>query len=217
MTNSATASATDAASGSSPLAVIRGGLMTVFQLATRRRMGVTTVIFTTLIVCDVLLWKTEPCNLLNPIDFATFAGEALLLAGLLLRSWAAGTLHKAQQITSVGPYSLLRNPLYVGSFLMMIGFSILLRDWIAAWVVLGPMLAMYLNKVNQEERFLARNFPDDWPAYASRIPRFFPTFVQAPNFAGFSLAQWVRNREYQAVLATCLGLLAIWAWHVAST
>jgi protein-S-isoprenylcysteine O-methyltransferase Ste14 len=216
MMNSAAAGVENTNSSWSVSAYLRFGIHQLLQLATRRRMRVTGIVFSILIVCDVLLWQTRPCNLLNPIDFATFAGEFLLLLGLALRSWAAGTLHKASEITSSGPYSLVRNPLYVGSFFMMLGFSILLRDWLATWIVLGPILAMYLNKVNQEERFLARCFPEAWSAYARRIPRFFPNFVQAPSFGGFSLAQWVHNREYQAVVATFLGLIAIWAWYAAS-
>ncbi len=195
---------------------LRHGGYALLQLATRRRMGVTAILFAALIACDVLLWQTRPCDLLNLLDVGTLGGELLLLAGLLLRSWAAGTLHKAKELTTAGPYQFVRNPLYIGSFLMMFGFSLLLRDWIAIWMVLGPVLAMYLNKVRQEELYLARNFPDIWPAYSRATPRFVPQASHWPSLAGFSLQQWAQNREYQAVSASLLGLFALWCWNRAA-
>ncbi|WP_425617722.1 isoprenylcysteine carboxylmethyltransferase family protein [Anatilimnocola sp. NA78] len=216
MMNSATAPVTDVVSAPSWQRVVRRSLHSAMQIATKRRMGVTFVVFTALIVSDVVLWQSRPCNVLNLLDWGTLAGEALVLMGLLIRSWAAGTLHKADEITTSGPYGMVRNPLYIGSFLMMLGFSILLRDWLATWIVLGPILAMYLNKVRQEERFLARIFPHDWKAYETATPRFVPQFTAWPSLAGFSLKQWSSNREYQAVLASAVGLFAIWIWYAAT-
>lgn len=188
----------------------------LLQLATRRRIGVSAALFTTLVVCDVLLWKTRPCNLFDLTDPGTLPGELLLLTGLVLRTWAAGTLFKSKQLITGGPYQFVRNPLYIGSFLMMFGFAILLRDWLAIWVVLGPVLAMYLNKVQQEERYLAFHFPEAWSAYAEQTPRFVPQWSGRPSLGGFSLRQWAQNREYQALAASLLGLVALWCWYQAS-
>jgi protein-S-isoprenylcysteine O-methyltransferase Ste14 len=46
-----------------------------------------------------------------------WAGVALFALGSALRWWAAGTLHKDQEVTTGGPYAVARHPLYVGSFL----------------------------------------------------------------------------------------------------
>ncbi len=185
----------------------------VLQLATRRRIALTAAVFIALVVCDVVLWKTRPCNLLDLTSGSTLAGELLLFTGLLIRSWAAGTLVKRQHLITDGPYQFVRNPLYIGSFLMMLGFSILIRDWLAIWIVLGPVLAMYLNKVRQEERWLAHHHADDWFAYTRATPRFLPKFESWPSFASFSFRQWVANHEYQALAGTAVGLLALWFWH----
>jgi protein-S-isoprenylcysteine O-methyltransferase Ste14 len=193
--------------------ISRGWGYALLQVATRRRMFLTAVIFTTLIGCDILLWKTRPCDVFNVFDAATVCGELLVLAGLFLRAWAAGTLHKEEKIIKSGPYELVRNPLYVGSFLMMLGFSVLMRDWLAIWIVLGPVLALYLNKVRQEERFLSRQFPAEWDAYSQRVGRFFPRTFAWPTGAGFSWKQWVYNREYQAALASLAGLAAMALWY----
>lgn len=191
-------------------------LHALLQLATRRRIALTAVLFIGLVVCDVVLWKTRPCNLFDLSEGATFGGELLLLCGLLIRTWAAGTLVKRQQLITHGPYQFVRNPLYIGSFLMMLGFSVLIRDWLAIWIVLGPVLAMYLNKVRQEERYLAHHHEDDWVAYTRATPKFLPNLVAWPSFAGFSFRQWSANHEYQALFGTVLGLVALWFWHRAA-
>lgn len=185
----------------------------LLQLATRRRIAISFVLFTSLIVADLLLWQTRPCDLFNLFDPSTVLGELLIASGILLRTWAAGTIRKSKSLTMSGPYELVRNPLYVGSFLLMFGFAVLLRDWIAMWVFLGPILAMYLNKVRQEEIYLARNFPEVWPAYAEQTPRYFPHFDRLPSLGGFSWQQWTSNHEYHVIGASLLGLTAIWGWH----
>jgi protein-S-isoprenylcysteine O-methyltransferase Ste14 len=206
---STSASAANQADGHS----FRDGAFWLLQLATRRRLGVTAVTCTALIAADVILWRTRPCDLLNPFDPAAVGGQFLVLLGIFVRSWAAGTIRKAQVLTTDGPYRVVRNPLYIGSFLLMFGFALLMRDWVAMWVFLGPILALYLNKVRQEELYLSRYFPDSWPAYAEQTPRFIPKLTRLPSFAGFSWRQWAANHEYQAVVATAVGLVAIWCWH----
>lgn len=176
-------------------------------------MGVTAVVLTLLVLAHLVLWKTRPCDLLNPFDPSSVGGQLLILLGVCIRSWAAGTIHKSQTLTTSGPYAFVRNPLYIGSFLMMFGFALLLRDWIAMWIIVGPLLAMYLNKVRQEETFLARIFPDSWPAYIEQTPRFVPSRLSRPSFADFSWRQWAVNNEYQVLFASTIGLFAIWCWH----
>ncbi|WP_254508789.1 methyltransferase family protein [Anatilimnocola floriformis] len=176
-------------------------------------MAFTTAIFAVVLGCNLMIWRTRPCNLIDWTQEATILGEALLLSGLLLRAWAAGTLKKRQQIITTGPYRYVRNPLYIGSFLLMLGFSILLRDWLAIGMVLGPILAMYLNKVRQEEKYLAHHFAEEWQAYARSTPRFIPDVFARPSLSGFSLHQWARNHEYQALVASIAGLLLLFAWQ----
>src|SRR5262245_34131213 len=52
------------------------------------------------------------------------AGAAFLLASLWVRTWAAGHLVKNKVLTITGPYAYVKNPLYIGTFLGMIGFAL---------------------------------------------------------------------------------------------
>ena len=48
-------------------------------------------------------------------------GTPLSVLGLLVRGWAAGSIDKDQELTTSGPYAYLRNPLYLGTFLIGTG------------------------------------------------------------------------------------------------
>ena len=50
------------------------------------------------------------------------------MAGGLLRLWAAGYTRKSREVTRVGPDSLVRHPLYMGTLLAWLGFLVLSGD-----------------------------------------------------------------------------------------
>jgi uncharacterized membrane protein len=131
-----------------------------------------------------------------------------------LRSWAAGILHKTSQLTTSGPYALVRHPLYVGSFMMMIGFCVLIDDVENIWFVLGPFAFIFVINLLSEERKLSKKFGPRWQDYAGKVPRFLPYRLSMNVFAPWNGRQWLNNREYNAVAATILGLIAIQAWSM---
>ncbi len=130
-----------------------------------RRIRISVVLFVLLVLEDV--WnRVDPHNLANLRDYKVLLGLGLVLGGLALRSWAAGTLHKRTELTTSGPYGLVRHPLYIGSFMMMVGFCELIDDAENIWFVLGPMLALYVYRALHEEKILAAAFPDQWNEFA---------------------------------------------------
>src|SRR5439155_3013450 len=60
----------------------------------------------------------------KPTVWTLIAGAAVALPGLLLRAWASGHLRKNEMLATTGPYAYTRNPLYLGSFLIGLGFTI---------------------------------------------------------------------------------------------
>ncbi len=178
----------------------------------RRRILLSAIVFVVLVAKDVV-YGLKPHDLVNIRDPFGVLGGFLVVAGLALRSWAAGVLHKNAHLTTTGPYSLIRNPLYVGSFMMMFGFCALLNNPWDLWLILGPVLLIYVVKVRQEERLMARLFPDQWADYFRRTPRFFPRIGRTDLKADWRVAQWMRSREYQALGASLVALLAIKLWQ----
>src|SRR5262245_52225632 len=54
-----------------------------------------------------------------------WAGFAVVAVGEWVRMWAAGHLVKNKVLTVTGPYAYVKNPLYIGTFLCMIGFAVM--------------------------------------------------------------------------------------------
>lgn len=183
------------------------------DLLVRWRVRITAIVFIVLLAEDVVV-GVKPHDLTNFRDMKSVVGFGLVMMGLALRSWAAGILKKDAQLSTAGPYGIIRNPLYVGSFLMMIGFCIIVDDTENIWFVLGPFLALYVIRVLREERSLAKLFGDQWHTYVRSVPRFFPRRLPTFSFADWRLSQWLGNREYNAVLAVFLGLLALQTWRI---
>jgi protein-S-isoprenylcysteine O-methyltransferase Ste14 len=185
----------------------------LYAFLIHRRIPITGFLFVVLILEDV--WeRTSPHNLTNLTDYKVLLGLGLVLCGLALRSWAAGTLHKRRVLTTSGPYGLVRHPLYIGSFMMMIGFCVLIDDAENIYFVLGPVLAIYLARALNEEKNLAAAFPEQWTEFARKVPRLLPRHLPKEAFSSWSLKQWINNREYQAVSATILGLVALQIWQM---
>jgi hypothetical protein len=155
----------------------------------------------------------KPHGLIDYRDPASVLGGLLVLSGLALRSWAAGILRKNAELTTSGPYGLIRNPLYVGSFLMMFGFCALIAHPVAFLIILGPVLLIYIVKVRQEEVLLSTRFSQQWADYSRRTPRFLPRMRRVDLKAEWRFSQWLRHREYQALVASLLALVAIQFWH----
>ncbi len=187
-------------------------LHAVAEFLIRRRILISAVLFGLLIAQDVA-YGPKPHDLGNLRDPWTVLGALMVVGGLGMRSWAAGILKKNAELTMTGPYGLLRNPLYLGSFLMIAGFCTLLSDFVNFLFVLGPLVVIYTVKVRQEEKLLAERFPEQWAVYSQTTPRFIPRLRRVDLSAPWQFSQWVQHREYQALLASVAALVAIKVWY----
>lgn len=147
--------------------------------------------------------------LAKPTGTSILSGLPIALVGAGLRALAAGVIRKDATLTTSGPYAWTRNPLYLGSFLMGLGFAIMSGSWIAAALILIPSLVIYPNVIRNEEAHLARLFPEEFRVYSSRVPRFFPRFRAVERV--FSMQQYFANREYQTAMgfAAVLGIFIL--------
>jgi protein-S-isoprenylcysteine O-methyltransferase Ste14 len=188
------------------------------DLLVDRRVAITSAIFLWLAVHNVALGAT-PRNLLGLRERHVAAGLVLIGCGLALRSWAAGTLRKGKALTTSGPYRLCQHPLYLGSLMLMPGFCLLVHHVHDAWPALGAVLLLYLLTMQREERRLARRYGDAWAAYARHTPHLLPHRVGGATPDGgrlwgdWSVAQWLKSREYNAFLTTFAGLVVLLVWH----
>jgi protein-S-isoprenylcysteine O-methyltransferase Ste14 len=142
----------------------------------------------------------------HPTWASIAAGLALAAPGVLIRAAASGHIHKNEQLTTSGPYAYTRNPLYLGSFIIALGFAVASRSlWIAA-VMVVMLLAIYLPVILSEEEFLRQRF-NEFEDYARNVPRLFPKLRGGRHNVAFSWDLYLKHREYNALLGT-LGMMA---------
>jgi protein-S-isoprenylcysteine O-methyltransferase Ste14 len=135
-------------------------------------------------------------------------GGAIAVVGLLIRAWASGHIRKNQTLAVSGPYAYTRNPLYLGSFILGVGFTIAAGVWWLALLFVILFLGIYLPVMRVEAEELTQIFGADYEKYAARVPLFFPRpAANEKSEIRFDFALYLRYREYQAAL----GLFFAWA------
>ena len=97
---------------------------------------------------------------------------------------------------------------------MLLGFGAIVRDWPTLVILTVPLVVIYLLTVRHEERRMAALFPDAWPAYRDRTPRFIPYRPIMPRLEGWSLKQWLRNHEYRAWIGSAIMVASLVIWHL---
>jgi protein-S-isoprenylcysteine O-methyltransferase Ste14 len=139
-------------------------------------------------------------------------GAVLIVPGLLIRALASGHVRKNEALATSGPYAYTRNPLYLGSLLIGIGFAIAARNWWVGVVLVVMFFAIYMPVIRGEEAFLRDRFPE-FDEYAKRVPRMFPRITPATSNpdGGFSMELYLKHREWNALLGAVavIGVLAI--------
>jgi protein-S-isoprenylcysteine O-methyltransferase Ste14 len=144
--------------------------------------------------------------LARPTWVSIAAGLALAAPGVVIRALASGHVRKNEQLTTSGPYAYTRNPLYLGSFIIALGFAVAARSlWVAAVLVL-MLLAIYLPVILSEEDFLRQRF-HEFEEYARTVPRLFPRLRAGHQDVAFSWDLYRKHREYNAALGT-VGMMA---------
>jgi protein-S-isoprenylcysteine O-methyltransferase Ste14 len=119
-----------------------------------------------------LHFMTPSVRLLGPLVTAC----AVVLFWLSYREFrAAGTSVRGSERTSTivrtGPYRFSRNSIYLAFILFVLGLSVWLNN---AWllVTLVPAVGLIaMVVIPREERFLERNFNDQYSSYKARVRR----------------------------------------------
>jgi protein-S-isoprenylcysteine O-methyltransferase Ste14 len=151
----------------------------------------------------VFLW------LARPTWWSMLGSLALVGPGLWLRGYAAGYVRKNAELTVTGPYAYTRNPLYLGSMSIAVGFAAASGRWVIPIVLAALFLAIYLPTILSEEEFLRREFAG-FDAYAAKVPRLLPRLTPARlggQAGAFSKQLYLHHREYNAAM----GAAAIYA------
>jgi protein-S-isoprenylcysteine O-methyltransferase Ste14 len=142
-------------------------------------------------------------------------GAIVVVPGLLIRGLASGHVRKNESLATSGPYAYTRNPLYLGSLVMGLGFCVAARSWWVGVALVVMFFAIYLPVIHDEEAFLRTKFAD-FEEYARRVPRMLPKLIRHSGdegnvSAGFSWDLYLKHREYNALLGALAMMAALMA------
>jgi protein-S-isoprenylcysteine O-methyltransferase Ste14 len=131
-------------------------------------------------------------------------GTLLVAPGLLIRGLASGHVRKNEALATSGPYAYTRNPLYLGSLLMGVGFAVAARSWWVGLALIVLFFAIYMPVIRDEESYLRQKFPE-FEEYARRVPRLIPRRARGEESKNepsseFSRELYLKHREYNALL-----------------
>jgi protein-S-isoprenylcysteine O-methyltransferase Ste14 len=151
----------------------------------------------------IYIWLASPTRL------SIAVGCLVAAPGVWLRAIAAGHVRKNSELTTTGPYAYTRNPLYLGSVIIALGFGVASRSPWVALAIIVLFLAIYLPVIRSEESYLRSVF-DDFDDYARRVPRLLPRFrADGTASGGFSRQLYLKHREYNALVGSLLMMLAL--------
>lgn len=165
------------------------------------------------------LYYARPC----PEGF--FSGLTLALAGEILRLWAIGYSGEptrsesldAPRLITAGPYAYVRNPLYVGNILNSAGVLMAAFypwDITRIWMILPPVIGLYVYLVSLEEKFLAEQFGAQYRDYQRQVPAWLPNGQTCVRPQGrFDLTNGLRHERTSLIWWIMVwALLAVKGW-----
>lgn len=152
--------------------------------------------------------------------FFNIIGLMLLFCGILGRIYATlyigGMKNKGgdgKSFISDGVYSICRNPLYLFSFIALLGLLCLKGQITLIVVVGGLFLLIYRFTILSEERFLSHKFGESYQAFLKNTPRFFPrfknfTYKERVEFQPFFLHKEIKRSIVWIIAGLIIHLLS---------
>ena len=155
----------------------------------------------------------------EPSWYTVAIGVPFIVIGEFLRIWAVGfagastrarSLGAARDLVTTGPYSYVRNPLYLGNFLLSFGVCLVANVyWLVAVLIIG-YFSQYLPIIALEETYLLESCGQVYQAYRERVPRFLPRFRPYPHPSAhdFSWTRAIKSEKRTLTAIACvIGLI----------
>ncbi len=136
---------------------------------------------------------------LNPaIPFQIEAGYVIAIIGLLIRLMASGYVLKNKELSTTGPYSFVRHPLYTGNLALLTGLALINGLWWSFLVGFVFAVFYYPTAIEYEDRKLKQLFPVDWPQWANNTPALLPKINGGNIKKGFSFKEWSFSKSLKS-------------------
>ncbi|MBN1870098.1 MAG: isoprenylcysteine carboxylmethyltransferase family protein [Candidatus Omnitrophica bacterium] len=149
----------------------------------KKRVKIDSALLSSIIIITGFLFASRNLYPRNPFldDTLDFLGFIVLLTGILLRMAARGYKkahsNKSRELVTDGPYKLVRNPMYLGSFLIGAGFILIVWPWWSLPVFAVLFYLRFNKQIVKEEAFLEKLDSRRYQAYCRKVPRIFPSIA----------------------------------------
>ena len=115
----------------------------------------------------------------------------------------------ADSLNTVGMYSVVRHPLYLGNFIIWFGLSAFFHLWWFSLIVTLIFWLYYERIMFAEEEFLREKFGDSYSQWAEKTPAFIPDMRKwNSSDMAFSFRKAVKN-EYKSIFAIIVAFLIL--------
>lgn len=124
---------------------------------------------------------------LNPSPWLGVLGIMIILLGIFSFTWVSqafvrfgkGTpapFDPPRQFVARGLYRFVRNPMYLGAVLVILGEALLFWSWHLLAYAAAVLTILHFFVLLYEERSLLRRFGKPYHDYLRTVPRWFPRF-----------------------------------------
>ncbi len=167
-----------------------------------------------------LVKARKPLFVLLLVLVAPFAQREWLLAGFVvsmigefIQLWCFASLDKNMTLTIRGPYTMVRNPMYLGRFFIPLGFLMLLGQW---WLLVAYTVIywFYMDaRVQREEAHLQPIFGAPYDDYRAKVRRFVPSWPLAGKQVGYwNWTLFSQNNAGRNLVGTLVAWALVAAW-----
>ncbi|MDZ7266420.1 MAG: isoprenylcysteine carboxylmethyltransferase family protein [candidate division KSB1 bacterium] len=168
----------------------------------------------------VILW------LANPTPLSLISGFLIALTGESLRLWGVrhaggatrttGPVGAGAELITHGPFAHVRNPLYLGNFVLSLGLCVMANAWMP-WMLLVFVTAFawqYRQIIALEEEHLQQRFGQVYTDYFNHVPRFLPRLTpfkkQQVEVMPLRRALKIERNTLMSFAAVSLAIFLLW-------
>ncbi len=139
-------------------------------------------------------------------------GFCVSMLGEALQVWCFAALDKKKELAARGPYAVVRNPMYIGRYFLILG-AVAITGSLLLMLIFSVIYYFYMvNRVEREEAVLREIFGPEYEEYCRKTPRFIPAFGRLDRQA-ISCFRWdlfFKNHAHLNLLAVLAGYLVVY-------
>jgi protein-S-isoprenylcysteine O-methyltransferase Ste14 len=120
--------------------------------------------------------------------FMLIGGIFVFLCAGTFVLWGRGTpapFDAPRRFVAVGPYKYVRNPMYIGGWIVLFGFGLYLHSFSILLMSLAALLLAHLFVILYEEPHLRDKFGATYLDYCNSVPRWIPRLPRAKQNRGY--------------------------------